>query len=125
MKNKIKALEKLLLKLKMETYINRKSSRIYDEELEALESTIKILKNKINHRLIGKKGGTRVEYTSKPIPPPPVHPTLKNEIKAIEEYIKQLEHDIQIHRSTDREYAKCLEQKLSGVNTVYYMIKNN
>ena len=46
MKDKIKILENLLLKLKMETYINKKSSRIYQEEIDTLEEMIKILKNK-------------------------------------------------------------------------------
>lgn len=46
MKDKIKILENLLLKLKMETYINKKSSRIYNDEIDTLEEMIKILKNK-------------------------------------------------------------------------------
>lgn len=49
---------------------------------------------------------------------------MEDKIKAIEEYIKQLEHDIEMHRATDREYAKCLEERLKGVKTVLYMIKS-
>lgn len=46
MKNRIKTLEKLLKKLKTEMYINIKSSGLKQEEIDALEDAIKILKNK-------------------------------------------------------------------------------
>ena len=46
MKNKIKRLESLLLKIKMETYINRKTCKIHDEEIETLEKTIVDLKER-------------------------------------------------------------------------------
>lgn len=46
MKNRIKTLEKLLKKLKTEMYINRKSSGLKQDEIDALEDAIKTLKNK-------------------------------------------------------------------------------